>query len=424
MARGRARVLRRRRRVPHGLSLPADAADVHGGGAGRPVPDDGDPGPDPGDPAHLPVGAVPAQPRRAHAGDGDRPRAGLHVPHLRGGPSDARERGHPPAPRSAHGQRPGPHQAPEQPAALAARLAHHLLRRRDRHGRQFLPRRPQRGAHPDAVEPGPQRGVLARGPAAPVSAPDHGPGVWLRGRQRRGPAARAQFAPQLDAPAHRGAQGPQGVRARHLHHAPPGQPQDLRLRATVRKRDHPLRGEPRPLRSAGGAGPRRVPGLRAGGAPRRQPFPPGRGAALLPDPAGARFLLVPADPRGAGPRLAPAAHARRGTARPGPHRRPGELLPGAGGAGAPWARPGPASAARAGGHPALPARSAVVRGAGRASGAGAHRGPGGLVRPRGRVAPLRGLGRARRTCHPALPPAPRPRLGGGGTRTGSSRSAR
>ena len=39
--------------------------------------------------------------------------------------------------------------------------AGHLLRRRDRHGRQRLPRRPQRRAHADAVERRPQRRLLA-----------------------------------------------------------------------------------------------------------------------------------------------------------------------------------------------------------------------------------------------------------------------
>ena len=46
-------------------------------------------------------------------------------------------------------------------AVLAARHAGHLLRRRDRHGRQRLPRRPQRRAHADAVERRPQRRLLA-----------------------------------------------------------------------------------------------------------------------------------------------------------------------------------------------------------------------------------------------------------------------
>ena len=52
--------------------------------------------------------------------------------------------------------------ADERPAALAARHAGHLLRRRDRDGRQHLPRRPQRRAHADAVEPGPQRAASPR----------------------------------------------------------------------------------------------------------------------------------------------------------------------------------------------------------------------------------------------------------------------
>ena len=52
VAGGRRRVLRRprgrRRRVPHGVPLPADAAHLHGRAAGVPVPDLGDPGADPG----------------------------------------------------------------------------------------------------------------------------------------------------------------------------------------------------------------------------------------------------------------------------------------------------------------------------------------------------------------------------------------
>ena len=55
-------------------------------------------------------------------------------------------------------------------AVLAARHAGPLLRRRDRHGRQHLPRRPQRRAHADAVERRPQRRLLARQPAAALPA--------------------------------------------------------------------------------------------------------------------------------------------------------------------------------------------------------------------------------------------------------------
>ena len=56
-----------------------------------------------------------------------------------------------------------PHQADEQPAAVDAGLADPLLRRRDRHGRQHLPRRPQRRAHADAVD-GPTATPASRAP--------------------------------------------------------------------------------------------------------------------------------------------------------------------------------------------------------------------------------------------------------------------
>ena len=49
-------------------------------------------------------------------------------------------------------QRPRQHRADERAAVFAARHAGALLRRRNRHGRQHLPRRPQRRAHADAVE--------------------------------------------------------------------------------------------------------------------------------------------------------------------------------------------------------------------------------------------------------------------------------
>ena len=75
VARGRARVLRRRRRVPHGVPLPADAAHVHGDRAGGPPSDRRDHAADAGHPGQLPVGDLPAQPRRAHARDGDRARS-------------------------------------------------------------------------------------------------------------------------------------------------------------------------------------------------------------------------------------------------------------------------------------------------------------------------------------------------------------
>ena len=72
-------VFRRRRRMPHGVPLPADAAHVHGDRAGGPAPDHRHHAPDAGDPRRLPVGDLPAQPRRADARDGDRRGARLPV---------------------------------------------------------------------------------------------------------------------------------------------------------------------------------------------------------------------------------------------------------------------------------------------------------------------------------------------------------
>ena len=81
VAGGRRPVLRerRRRRVPHGVPLPRDAAHVHVGAARGRDADLRDPGADPGDSRQLPVGALSPQPRRADAGDGHGRRARLHV---------------------------------------------------------------------------------------------------------------------------------------------------------------------------------------------------------------------------------------------------------------------------------------------------------------------------------------------------------
>ena len=140
VARGRRRLLRQGRPMPDGVPLPADAADVHGEPDGGPVPADRHPEPDAADPRERPVGDVPPQPRRAHARDGHRRGARLHVPRLRRRPAGPDQPRDPAAPRSAARQRPAPDRADERAAVLAARDAGHLLRRRDRHGRQHLPR--------------------------------------------------------------------------------------------------------------------------------------------------------------------------------------------------------------------------------------------------------------------------------------------
>ncbi len=164
VARGRGRLLRPGRgRVPHVLPLPAHAPHVHGRAPRAAAPDHGDPRPDPGDPRWLPVGHLPAQPRRADPRDGHRRGARLHVRRVRRRPAHAAQRRH----RAA--ALPPARERPEPGASSSTRCCSRMpgqprpvLRRRDRHGRQHLPRRPRRGAHADAVDARPQRRLLDR----------------------------------------------------------------------------------------------------------------------------------------------------------------------------------------------------------------------------------------------------------------------
>ena len=61
----RRRLLRQRRRMPHGVPLPGDAADLHGHATRGRVADQRDPRTDTRDPGERAVGSLPAQPRRA-----------------------------------------------------------------------------------------------------------------------------------------------------------------------------------------------------------------------------------------------------------------------------------------------------------------------------------------------------------------------
>ena len=153
----------------------------------------------PADPVGLPVGHLPAQPRRAHARDGQRRRARLHVRGVRQGPADEGQHRHPPPAGAAAGERPQPARAVHRPAAVAARLARPVLRRRDRHGRQHLgwatatacaarcSGRPDRNAGFSACDPG--RLYL------PI---DHGPALRLPGGERRGAAELHHVAAALE----------------------------------------------------------------------------------------------------------------------------------------------------------------------------------------------------------------------------------
>ncbi len=168
----------------------------------------------PRDPRLLPVGPLPAQPRRADARDGDRGGARIHVRRVRDGPAGETEHRHPPAAGAAARQRPRRDRADDRDPLHPARQPDHLLRRRDRDGGQRLPRRPRRGAHADAVDRRPQRRLLHRRLRPDVRAALDGPGLRLRGGQRRGAAAHADLAAALDAPLHRPAQGAPGLRPR------------------------------------------------------------------------------------------------------------------------------------------------------------------------------------------------------------------
>ena len=91
VARRRPPLLRRRRRVPHGLPLPADAAHLPGRPPRGPPPDHRHLRAHARDPARRPVVPLPAQPRRAHARDGERRGAPPSLLRLRLRPAHAAE---------------------------------------------------------------------------------------------------------------------------------------------------------------------------------------------------------------------------------------------------------------------------------------------------------------------------------------------
>ncbi|KAG0732079.1 hypothetical protein G6F23_014673 [Rhizopus arrhizus] len=140
------------------------------------------------------MGHLPAQSRRADAGNGDEPRTGLSVERVCRRPACPHQPGHPPPPGPLAGTRPPPGGTDEQPVAVDARHAGTVLRRRAGHGRQRAPGRPRRRAHADAMVARPQRRLLASRSRAPALTGADGAAVWLRGRQRRSSAARPAFA--------------------------------------------------------------------------------------------------------------------------------------------------------------------------------------------------------------------------------------
>ena len=169
--------------------------------------------------------------------------------------------------------------AVHRPAAVPAGLADPLLRRRDRHGRQHLARRPGRRTDPDAVDPGPQRRLLDGRPRPALPADHHGPGLRPPGHQCRGVHGLAVLAAALDPPHDRDPQAEPRLRPRLLHRTPVLQPGGARLPAGgpldggQRGRSGPVREQLLPVRAADRARPAGVRRPAPGRAVRRRPFP-------------------------------------------------------------------------------------------------------------------------------------------------------
>ena len=196
-------------------------------------------------------------------------------------------------------------------AALAAGHARHLLRRRNRDGRQRLPRRSQRRADADAVDGGSQRRLLARGSGAAVRAADHGSGLRLPVGQRRSAGTIALLAAQLVAPHHRVAAAASDIRPRRARAPPPGQPAHLRVHSPARhRRPDPRRRQPRSDDAAGDTGLDEVRRTRAGRDVRQHRAAAHLREPVLPDDGTVRVLLAGAEAP-AGGAAHRAAHGRR-----------------------------------------------------------------------------------------------------------------
>src|SRR5690348_17216510 len=106
--------------MPHGVSLSAHAALVHGFAYGRPVSDRRHLAANTAAAEWVSMGGLPAQSRRVDARNGDRRRARLHVPRVRARSSDARELRHSPPARAAVAKPPPQDRADARAALLVA----------------------------------------------------------------------------------------------------------------------------------------------------------------------------------------------------------------------------------------------------------------------------------------------------------------
>ncbi|KUG28369.1 hypothetical protein ASZ90_001762 [hydrocarbon metagenome] len=314
MARGRGGLFRdrTRRRMQHGLPFPHHAAHLHVADDGGPLPPDRHLRTDPGHPRNLPMGHVFAQPRRADPGDGQRRGARLHVPGLRQGRPGPHQPGHQAQAGPADAEQPTPAGTDQLHPVLLPRHPHHLLRRRDRHGRQLPPGRPGRGTHAHAMEPGQECRVLPGQPPQPVPARGHRPGIPLPGRQRGEPGTQPDLVSVVDAPGHRHAQAPALPGPGKHGLRPARQPQDPVLRAAAGRRGHPGGGQPVPLSPGGRAGSVGLCRIRSCRGLRQHILPYRPRHALCAAHGLSQLFLVPPDPApGAGP-------GRQGRTRRGP----------------------------------------------------------------------------------------------------------
>ena len=270
VARGRHRVLRHGRgaRVPHVLPLPGDAPDLLRDPRPEGRRDHRHPRRHPAGTGRRAVGHLPAQPRRAHPRDGVHRGTRGDVRLVRARPTDARQHRDPPPAGPAAGQLARGDRARARAAAVPARQPVPVLRRRDRDGRQHLAAGPRRGAHADAVDPGPQRRVLhhvrprqALPPGGPVAGPH------LHGGQRRVPAGTEHLAAALGARHARDPAAAPGVRRRSVRARADRQRRRDRVLPRRRHRDgavhrepgrHGTRGHADDARPRGGGAGRRV----------------------------------------------------------------------------------------------------------------------------------------------------------------------
>ena len=236
------RLFRRRRRMPHGLSFPADAAHLHGDRAGGPLSDHRHPAPDAGYPGQLPVGAVPAQPRRTDARNGHRRRARLSVVDLRQRSARAHQSRHPPAARAVDGQRPAQDRADELAAAVVSRARRSsITATRSAWATTSISatatacaRRCNGRRTAMAASPAPTR----RGSIVPtIMDPVYGYEAVNVEAQSRSLSSLLSWTKRLIAVR----KSTPGVRPRHADVHPPGQPLGAGLCPAVRGRGHPLR---------------------------------------------------------------------------------------------------------------------------------------------------------------------------------------